>query len=168
MTAREDKAKPVVGEAAVAPEAHVILLPSSVDEGGLDLGELQRLASGPTDPVKRPVARRRGDPCPGVARDAIPRPGLERGHERVGKRLLGQVEVAQDADERGQNAAGFITEGPLDVLADRVGGQAVAPAPATSESPMSRSGRTSTEPYAAPGHRAAASSAASRLGHSTM
>ncbi len=168
MAAGEHQAKPIVAEAAVAPEAHVVLLSSAVDEGALDLGELQGLATCPADPVEGAVSRRGGDPCPWVARNAIPRPGLERGHERVGERLLGQVEVAQDADERREDPTGLVTEGPLDVLADRVGGQPAAPAPATSESPMSRIGRTSTEPYAAPGQRPAASSAASRFGHSTM
>ena len=146
MAAREDKAEPVIGEAAVAPEAHVILLSSAVNEGALDPGELLRLPTRPSDSVECPVARRGRDPGPGIPRNAIPRPGFEGRHERVREGLLGEVEVAQDTDERGKDAPGFLAERPLDVLADRVGDQPVAPAPAVSGISMSRSGRTSIEP----------------------
>ena len=168
MAAREDEAEPVIGESAVAAMTHLVLPPAALDERAFELGELELLAARAANPVERAVAGRGRDPGPGIARNPVPRPCLERRNEGVGKRLLGEVEVPQGPDQRRQDPPGFLAERPLDVLADRVGGQAVAPAPATSESPMSRSGRTSTEPYAAPGQRAAASSAESRSGQSTM
>ena len=146
MAAGEDQAKPVVREAAVAPEAHVVLLSSTLGEGALELGELQRLAARPPDPVQRPIPGRGRDPGPGVPRHAVPRPRLEGGDERVGDRLLGEVEVAEDPDERGQDPTGFLAEGPLDVLADRVRDQPATRAAALSGSSMSRIGRTSIEP----------------------
>ena len=146
MAAGEDKAKPVVGEAAVAPEAHVVLLSSAVGEVALELGELQRLETSAPDPVERPVARGRGDPGTRVARNAIAWPGLERGHERVGERLLGEVEVAQDADERGKDAARFVAEGSLDEPADVASGDPALGRRVVPVAHMSTIGRTSIDP----------------------
>ena len=50
--------------------------------------------------VDRLVAGDPRDPRPGVVRNALPRPALERDDEGFLNRLLGEVEVAEDADQR--------------------------------------------------------------------
>ena len=104
-------------------------------------------------PVDRPVPGRGDDPRPGVRRDPVARPPLERRDVGVGDRLLGEVEVAEDPDERGDRAAVLLVEDAGDDVA-RIG------------QPISRIGRTSTRPVCAPGIRDAASIASSRLGTS--
>ena len=96
VAAREDQPEPVVGD-----RAHVALVASErleLGEPGLRLGLLAErpLAS---QPVDRPVARRRRDPRAGVVGD--PRSGHIRSacDERLLDRVLGQVEVAEDADQ---------------------------------------------------------------------
>jgi hypothetical protein len=168
VAAREDEAEPVIGEPAFAAKSHLVFPSTAMDERAFELGELQLLAPRAANPVERAVAGRGRDPGPRIARNPVARPRLERRDEGIGERLLGEVEVTQDADQRSQDPPGFLAERPLDLLANGVGVQpATLPEP-TSGMSMSRSGRTSIEPYAAPGHRAAASSAASRSGQSTM
>lgn len=168
MAAREDEAEPVIGESAVAAKSHLVLPSTALDERAFEFGQLELLAARAANPVERAVAGRGRDPGPGVARNPVPRPCLERRDEGVGKRLLGEVEVPQGPDQRRQDPPGFLAERPLDLLANGVGAQPATPPEPTSGISMSRSGRTSIEPYAAPGQRAAASSAESRSGQSTM
>ena len=73
-----------------------------------------------------------------MRRCTFDRPALERRGERVLKRLLGEIEVAEQADQGCENAAGF---GAVDRL-DRVYGWL-----------NSMIGRTSTVPCFAPGIR---------------
>ena len=54
--------------------------------------------------LKRPVETSQAR---GLAGHALRRPALHRRRERLLQRLLGQIEVAEQADERGQDAAGF-------------------------------------------------------------
>jgi hypothetical protein len=67
-------------------------------------------------PIDGPVACDRDDPGKRVARDAGARPALERCGERVLDRLLGEVPVADGADQR--------RDRPPEVLAEQaVGGR---------------------------------------------
>ena len=118
--------------------------------------------------------RARGrDPGPGVVRDAPLRPRLEGGDERVLDGLLGEVEVAQDADERRDRPSLLLAEQAVDdLVGGRVGvSQSAAAEPAAtawaSAAPKSTIGRTSIEPVLAPGIMAAYPSASSRSATST-
>ena len=108
-------------------------------------------------PVDRPVARGRRDPRPGVGGHAAVRPGLERGDERVLDGLLGEVEVAEDADQRRDRPALLLAEQAVDDLVRWSGRRrqsaptAVGHAPARPPRRSRRSGRTSIEPCFAPG-----------------
>src|SRR5439155_884513 len=54
--------------------------------------------------VVRPQTSR-NQPGPGIHGDAIPRPSLQRRREGIVQRLLGEVEVAQQANEGGEHPA---------------------------------------------------------------
>src|SRR5207245_7234775 len=54
--------------------------------------------------------RHEEEPGAGVARHPVPRPMLERADERVLDALLGDVEVAEGADERRGEPAGLLAE----------------------------------------------------------
>jgi hypothetical protein len=86
------------------------------------------------DAVDRAVASRRDDPGPGVGRDAVARPTLERDRERVLDRVLGPVEIAEDTGQVRKRASPLLPEDALDGL--------YAP---TSASRIT-TGRTSTTP----------------------
>ncbi len=97
------------------------------------------------DPVDGTVARRGDEPGTRVRRYPLARPPLGRNRERVLGGFLGEVEVAEEADQRREHAAPFVAE---DLLEDRQ---------------YSTTGRTSTAPpIRAAGTRAASSIAASR------
>ena len=70
----------------------------------------------PAKPVDRAVPRGRRDPGPGVVRHATLRPRLDGRDEGVLDRLLGEVEVAQDADQRGDRPALLLAEQAVDQL----------------------------------------------------
>ena len=109
VAAREDEGEPVVRD-----RAHVVLLDRELlqppDELRLLLEDL--LAA---DPVDRPVPRGRDDPGAGRARHAVARPALESGRERVLHRVLGELEVTEDAREDRDGTAPLLSEDPLDV-----------------------------------------------------
>ena len=73
-----------------------------------------------------------------MRRRAFDRPALDRGRERILQRLLGEIEIAEEADQGGEDPTGF---GAVDRL-DRVYGWS-----------NSMIGRTSTVPCCAPGIR---------------
>ena len=64
----------------------------------------------PAEPVDRLVPGDRGDPGAGLVGDPGPRPLLERDHERILHRVLGAIEVAEDAGEGGESRRRFGTE----------------------------------------------------------
>src|SRR3954464_4941798 len=66
------------------------------------------------EPVDGAVPRGGGEPAAGVGRYAGLRPLLQCDHERLARRLLGDVDVAEAADERGDQAAVLLAEDPLD------------------------------------------------------
>jgi hypothetical protein len=76
--------------------------------------------------VDRPVARHRDDPRERVAREAVARPALQRCGERVLYRLLGEVPVADRADERRDRPPEVLAEQALDGRC-RLGAQDAAP-----------------------------------------
>ena len=109
------------------------------------LQQLRLGGEGPVaaDPVDRAVAAGGDQPGGRVRWRAFAGPALRRGRERLLSGLLGEVEVAEEADQGSEDAAPLLAEGPLDQ--------------------RSTTGRTSTAPpMRAAGIRAASSIAASR------
>ena len=58
--------------------------------------------------------RSRSEPGGRVARHTFARPMLQRRNQRILQRVLGQLEIAVTADERGQHAAALIAEDLFD------------------------------------------------------
>src|SRR5439155_25800020 len=86
----------------------------------LQLGELLeqlRLArerSLPSDPVDRAVSRGRDQPGAGILRRAVAGPALQGGRDRVLEGVLRELEVAEDADQGGEDAAPLLAEDGFD------------------------------------------------------
>ena len=138
MAAREDEAEPLVGEVVV----HAVAADPRARAAGLPL---QR--SLPPDPVDRPVASRGDQPAGGVRRHAVAGPALQRPPHCVPERVLGEVDVAEDADQGGKDAAVLLAEEVRELL--------------YAGTLIGTSGRTSTEPVRAAGIIAAAAIAPS-------
>jgi hypothetical protein len=66
------------------------------------------------DPVDRPVARRRHEPGARACRSPVAGPALGRDRERLLGGLLGEVEVAEEADQAGEDAAPLVAENLLE------------------------------------------------------
>ncbi len=120
----------------------------------LGIAELERhirltrhLAARLAQPVDGLETPRGNEPGARIGRRAVHRPALHRRRERVLKRLLGEIEVAEQADQSGENATGFRAVDRL----DRVYGWL-----------NSMIGRTSTVPCLAPGIRDATCTASFR------
>ena len=117
VAAGEDEPESVIGDHAMRLD--LVGGRSPLDEPrlgvGLGLQDGLLLGQDPCPPESVDGAAPGGgrDPGAGVVGDAIARPVLERRHERVLDRVLGQVEVAEDADQAGERAAGFPSEGLL-------------------------------------------------------
>jgi hypothetical protein len=102
------------------------------------------------DPVDRPVARRRQQPGTGPFGSAVDRPALERDGDGVLEGVLGEVEVAEDADQAREDPPPLGAEDALELVQ------------------CSITGRTSiAPPFRAAGILAAKAIASSRLSHST-
>ena len=116
VTAREDEA-----EAVVLHVAHRLgRLGALVEERGLGVAVIAGCLA--AQPVDRAVAGRRGDPAAGVRRQPGDRPPLARDDERLLDHLFGDVDVAEETDQGGDDPAGFLTEDPFEVGgADGVG-----------------------------------------------
>jgi hypothetical protein len=56
------------------------------------------------------VAGRRHEPCSRVRGSTFARPTLGRDRERLLGGLLGEVEVAEEADQAGENTSPFVAE----------------------------------------------------------
>jgi hypothetical protein len=106
MAAGEDETETIVRD-----RAHLFLLVRGHVED-LEL-PLERLL--PPDPVDGSVARRRQEPRRWVVRRPDTRPALERRFERLLERVLGEVEVAEDTNQGGEDPATFLAEQPIDV-----------------------------------------------------
>jgi hypothetical protein len=68
------------------------------------------------DPVDRAVARRGDDPRSGIRRRPVARPALRGPDEGVLDRILGEVEVAEDAAEDRDATRTLIPEGAGEVV----------------------------------------------------
>ena len=99
VAAGECQREPLVGN-----RVHVILLGRELVEPGEQRCLSPKGLLAP-EPVDRPVAGGGDDPGAGVARRAVLRPALERLCERVLHRVLGEVEIAEDAGEDGDAAS---------------------------------------------------------------
>jgi len=107
VAAGEDQTEAVV--------AHGVLLRgrvAMVDEGGLGVA----IVTGrfPPEPVDGLVTRRGDDPAARVRGHAGHRPPLGGHHEGLLDRLLGEVDVAEEADQCGHGTAELLAEGQLD------------------------------------------------------
>ena len=97
VAAGEDQPQAVVGELLALHGLLLCLRPQPL-EAGEDLGlHLERALA--AQPVDRAVAGDPGDPGARVVGQPVARPSFERNHEGVLNRLLGEVEVAEDADQ---------------------------------------------------------------------
>ena len=116
MTAGEQQAEPLVADLGEA-------VGHGIDQiRGLFRDRIQTLVGGvpPAQPVDGAVARHREQPGRRGIRRLVP-PPLERQRDRVLKRVLGQFEVAEPVDERGQHPDPMFAVGILDgVLRHRV------------------------------------------------
>ncbi len=140
MAAREDQLESLVGN-------HCVLVAGKL----LDPSEQLRLACErllAPDPVDRAVARRRHDPGAGVRRHAVTRPALGSDEERVLHRVLGEIEIAENAAEDCDATCTLVAVGTGEVVYSRY-------------SELSCTGRISTFPVRAAGIRDAHSIASS-------
>ena len=149
VTAGEDQSEPVVGDLV-----HVVTQCFEVAYPLRRFGLPGPLLLAP-DAVDRAVPRRRRDPGSRVVGDPVHGPAIQGDRERLLHGLLGQIEVAEHADERRHRTPGLAPEQAVDDL------RCLAH--------MSMRGLTSTDPPAASdGILPAASIASSRFAHSTM
>ena|SRR5215211_5545250 len=138
MTTGEDELEPLIWKRRLVHR--VLDYFGHLEQPGL-LGERAIAA----DTVDRSVARRRQEPGARVGGSSVPRPALRGDREGLLRGFLGEVEVAEEADHRSENASPLIAEGLLENLY------------------RSTIGRTSmAPPMRAAGIRAASSIAASR------
>ena len=84
-----------------------------VDPAGQDL-QLVPVAGLAPKSIKRVVPSRGEEPAAGSVRDAVATPGLQRLDDRLGHRLLGDVEVAEDAVERRDQVRRLVADDPLE------------------------------------------------------
>jgi hypothetical protein len=104
VAAGEDEPQPIVLDALVL--ARRARVGDRLDLLG-DVVEWHVEACAPANPVDRLEPPRRNQPRARVGRDAVARPLLDRGGERVVQGLLRDVEIAEQADERRQHATRF-------------------------------------------------------------
>jgi hypothetical protein len=100
MAASEDQPQPVVLDA--------FLVPGGLCAGGIDqrVGVFQLLEPRtPAHPVDGLEAPGRNQPCPRIGGHAIARPLLQRRTEGIVQRLFGEIEVAEEANQGGEDAA---------------------------------------------------------------
>jgi hypothetical protein len=110
VAAGEDQLEPLVGD-------HGLLVLREL----LGPGQQLRLAGErllPADPVDRRVPGRRDDPGAGIARGSVARPALGRADEGVLHRVLGEVEVTEDAAEDCDRAGTLVAVGAGDFFYD--------------------------------------------------
>jgi hypothetical protein len=66
------------------------------------------------DPVDRPVAGGRRQPGAGILGLPVARPPRSRNGKRLLRGFLGEVEVAEEADQVGEDPAPLVTEDPVE------------------------------------------------------
>ncbi len=107
MAAGEDQLQPLVREGRLV--RLVLHDPGRLEQPRL-LGERPFAAQ----PVDRPVARRDRQPRARVGRYAVARPALGCDRERLLRGFLGEVEIAEEADQVGEDAAPLVAEDLLE------------------------------------------------------
>ena len=168
MATGEDEPQSVVGNST-----HIHLL----DFGGFGGGRQQELGGAvllaplglPAEPVDGLATGRGEQPGARAVRQARGRPGTERGDDRLLEGVLGEVEVAEDTDQSGENLPRLPAEHVVEADPRRFCGRPVVWRARGGTYPgMSNTGRTSTVPVRALGICAATSMARSRSLTSTM
>jgi len=107
VAAGEEELEPLVGDGRVV---HVVLHElGRVEQGGLR-GERAIAA----DAVDGAVARRRDEPGAQVGGRPLAWPALGGDRERLLGGFLGEVEVAEEADQRREHAAPLVAEDPFE------------------------------------------------------
>ncbi len=109
MAAREDQTQAIVLDRVARVPARLPagrVVGHRVDLlGGVVEGDEATLAPDPVDGAKTP---RRHEPCDGVGRDAPRGPLLRSGDEGVVQGVFGQIEAAEEADQRREHAPAFL------------------------------------------------------------
>ncbi len=146
MAAREQQLQPLVGNRRLV---HLVLRRL----GDVEQAQLLGVDTVAAKAVDAPVTSRGDQPGPRALRLALARPALRGDRERLLGSFLGEVEVAEEADQRSQDATPLVAKGPLDAYFAQyasLGRISIAP------------------PSRAAGTRAASSIAASRSSASRM
>ena len=117
MAAGEDQPQAVVRE-LIVPTLRIVRRAERLQ--ALEDGPLLEQRALAAQAIDRLVAGDAGDPGAGVVRRAVARPALEGHHERLLHRLLGEVEVAQHADQRRDRPSRLVPEQAVDD-GDRIG-----------------------------------------------
>ena len=122
MAAGEHELEPLVGECRRL--AHVVLrCLRHLEQAGL-----RRQRPVAPDAIDRPVAGGGHEPAARVGGDALARPALRGDGEGVLRGLLGEVEIAEEANQRSENAAPLVAEGALEVrYHSAIGRTSIAP-----------------------------------------
>jgi hypothetical protein len=103
MAAGEDELQPLVGNGRLI---HIVLRSFR----HLELADLGRQRAIAADAVDRPVACGGHEPGARIRRGAVPRPALGGGGERVLGGLLGELEVAEEADQCREDASPLVAK----------------------------------------------------------
>jgi hypothetical protein len=115
MAAGEDQCEPLVGHAHDNRFVRRLV----VCRGRGEYGELRNAGAQhavTAYAVERTVARHRQQPRRRVARDAVARPALERSRERVLDGVLGEIPIADRANERRNRPPDVLAEQAVDGL----------------------------------------------------
>jgi hypothetical protein len=107
VAAREHELEPLVGERGLV---HGVLRRL----GNFEQARLRRQRPVAPDAVDGAVARRGDEPGARVGRLAVARPALGGDRERVLRGLLGEVEIAEEADQGREDSAPLVAEGLLE------------------------------------------------------
>ena len=115
VTAGEDQAKPIVGHIVhIAPVVALgMQLRCHIGGGGIKT----RHATLRIDGTK---ARGGNQPCARIRRNAVTRPSIQTHAERIVQRLLGEIEITEEADQRGQYPTRFSAVQCIDLRPDVV------------------------------------------------
>jgi hypothetical protein len=109
MAAREEELEPLVGNRRLV---HLVLHGFR----HVELADLRRQRAIAADPVDRAVARGGREPGARVVGRSLARPPLRCDRERLLCGFLGEIEVAEEADQVGEDAAPLVAE---DLVEDR-------------------------------------------------
>jgi hypothetical protein len=108
VAAREEELQPLVGNRRLV---HVV---RGARDGEVEELRLRRQRPVAPDPVDCAVASGGDEPAPRILRRAVPRPTLGRDRECLLRGLLGELEIAEETDQRGDDAAPLVAEDLLD------------------------------------------------------